>query len=105
MHLPFIASLSGGSHVVFDYTNPLGEVAAPARGTLVAGAERVAAVGEAWINFFDTARLHRELNALGYSQLEDLGPAEIVVRYMPGEPNSDKGPHFIHAALNPRRGG
>jgi len=96
--LRFIASLAGGSQVVFDYTNPLAEVAPAARGTVVAGAERVAAVGEAWINFFDTAQLHRELGALGFPALEDLGPAAIVARYVPSEPLpvSDNGPHFIH---------
>jgi methyltransferase (TIGR00027 family) len=100
--LRFIASLSGGSHVAFDYSNPPADLTPEQGDLVVAGEKRVAALGEAWINYFDTESLHGELSALGYSELEDLGPEQVVARYFPSAelpaPVRDKGAHLMHAA-------
>ena len=79
--LGFIAGLSGGAHVVFDYVNPTASVTEPARRAaheaLVA---RVAAAGESIRNHFDSAALHVRLKALGFRDVEDFGWAEIAAR-------------------------
>ena len=100
--LGFIAGLAGGAHVVFDYANPAGPGAgqddhADARGRLRA---RVASLGEAFMSEFETEALHARLAALGFRQVEDLGPASIRSRYFAGRggPAPDRGGHVIRAA-------
>jgi O-methyltransferase involved in polyketide biosynthesis len=44
-------------------------------------ADRVAAAGEPWQAFFEPAALKKDLLAMGFSQVADLGPAEINARY------------------------
>jgi methyltransferase (TIGR00027 family) len=100
--LGFISGISGGAHVVFDYGNPL------TSDTLQDGytadreklGERVASVGEAFQSHFETDLLHARLLALGFHQLEDLGPALIRERYFAnrGNPLRDRGGHIVHAA-------
>jgi methyltransferase (TIGR00027 family) len=99
--LQFIASLAGGAQVVFDYGNPPAEITPDSRDAVVAGAARAAAIGEAWINYLDTTELQQGLRALGYSQLEDLGPAQIVERYAPdlAWPKREQGGHLMHACI------
>jgi methyltransferase (TIGR00027 family) len=99
--LGFIASLPGGAHVVFDYSNP------PASGpdqnddasVRESLAERVAALGETLKSHFETEALHTSLTALGFSQIEDLGPALIRERYLAGRGGSlpDRGGHVVRA--------
>ena len=99
--LGFIASLPGGAHVVFDYSNP------PASGTVqddyTCGREslaaRVASVGETFKSHFETDVLHASLTALGFSQIEDLGPTLIRERYFAGRGGSvpDRGGHIVRA--------
>lgn len=100
--LGFIASLPGGAHVVFDYTNPpisssnQGEYAA-AHKTL---AERVASLGEAFKSAFETDYLYAKLTALGFREIEDLGPAMILERYFAKKRASshDRGGHVVRAS-------
>ncbi len=100
--LEFIARLPGGSHVVFDYSNPPGsdpghrEYAA-AREALAA---RVASVGEAFRSDYETEELHAKLLALGFREIEDLGPALIRERYFAsrGSPLPDRGGHILRAS-------
>ena len=65
--LAYIAGLPGGAEVVFDYADPWRRI-----GRLPPGA---AAVGETFQSYFETARLCAELTALGFSRVDDLGPA------------------------------
>ncbi len=99
--LEFIARLPGGAHVVFDYGNP------PASGldrdrnaaTQEALAARVASVGEAFKSYFETHALHAKLMALGFREVEDLGPALIRERYFAnrGGSSRDRGGHVLRA--------
>jgi methyltransferase (TIGR00027 family) len=99
--LGFIASLPGGAHVVFDYANPPDEIAEPERRAAhEALAARVAAAGEVFRSYFDTDALGARLRALGFREIEDLGPADIAARYFPGRAGaaSDRGGHIVRAA-------
>ncbi len=99
--LSFIAGLPGGAHVVFDYSNPPAsglnqDQYAAARRTLAA---RVASLGETFRSHFETDPLHAELVALGFREVEDLGPALIRERYFanPGGSLPDRGGHIVRA--------
>jgi methyltransferase (TIGR00027 family) len=78
--LSYVASLPRGSSVVFDYAVPPATLSLVRR--LVIGAVRrhVAAIGEPWKTFFEPQALSAELAALGFTQLEDLGPDELNAR-------------------------
>jgi methyltransferase (TIGR00027 family) len=98
--LGFIAGLSGGAHVVFDYVNPPATMTEPGRRAMhEALIARVAAVGEQLRNHFDSDALHVRLKALGFHELEDLGWPEIAARFFPGGPVSSGGSaHVLRAA-------
>ncbi len=99
--LGFMAGLPGGAHVVFDYGNPPAADAdaehAAARAALEA---RVAAAGEAFRSHFETGDLHARLAAMGFCDIEDLGPAAIRERYFGsvGQSRTDRGGHIVRAA-------
>jgi methyltransferase (TIGR00027 family) len=99
--LGFIAGLPGGAHVVFDYGNP--PEPGPSGGPYAAAhdelARRVAAVGEALRTQFQTQELHTRLGALGFREIEDIGPAAMRERFFPqvGGPVSDRGGHVLRA--------
>ena len=97
--LGFIAGLSGGAHVVFDYANPPAESDPHAAGR-EALAARVAAAGEAFRSDFETDALHARLAALGFREIEDLGPAAILERYFAGKGGRppERGGHIVRAA-------
>ncbi|SEC84788.1 methyltransferase, TIGR00027 family [Rhizobiales bacterium GAS188] len=83
--------------VVFDYAEPAEAYPAARRAGFEAMAARVAALGEPWLSFFDPAKLRSELAPLGFSEIEDLDPREIAIRYF-GElvpPVNTAGPHVI----------
>jgi methyltransferase (TIGR00027 family) len=97
--LAFIASLPNGAHVVFDYSDAPASLSAERRAAHERRARQVAGLGEAWVTYFEAEKLHAKLAALGFAEIEDLGPAEIVSRYFPGRAGSppDKGGHVIRA--------
>jgi|WetSurMetagenome_2_1015567.scaffolds.fasta_scaffold36402_4 methyltransferase (TIGR00027 family) len=96
-----IGGSPGGGEVVFDYSDPpetLDPERLAAHGRL---AERVAAAGEPLLTHFEQDELAGELRLLGFSELEDLGPAGLLGRYLgPGRTSAiqDRGGHVIHAA-------
>jgi methyltransferase (TIGR00027 family) len=98
--LGFIAGLSGGAHVVFDYVNPTASVDEPGRRAAhEAVAARVAAAGASLRNHFDSAALVVRLKALGFHDVEDFGWAEIAARFFPGRVTaSGGGAHVLRAA-------
>jgi len=102
--LAFIAGLPGGAQVVFDYSDPPASLAPEGRARHQARARRVAALGEAWITYCEAEALHTKLRALGFGEIEDLGPAEIFARYFPGRSGSvpGKGGHLIRATSRVR---
>jgi methyltransferase (TIGR00027 family) len=100
--LGFIAGLAGGAHVVFDYGNPPASSCDPdeyatAHETIAA---RVASLGEALKCSFETEALQAKLRALGFREIEDLGPAQIRERYFAKREgsSSDRGGHIVRAA-------
>jgi methyltransferase (TIGR00027 family) len=98
--LAFIASLPGGAQVVFDYADPPESLSPEARAFHDARAERVQALGEAWVTYFDADQLHANLRKIGFSEIEDLGPREIAARYFPDRASSapEKGGHVLRGA-------
>jgi O-methyltransferase involved in polyketide biosynthesis len=59
----------------------------------------VAELGEAWLNYFEAHELRAKLMALGFSEVEDLGPPQIAARYFPNRVStvSNKGGHILRA--------
>jgi methyltransferase (TIGR00027 family) len=97
--LGFIARLPAGE-VVFDYANPAATIANPAmRAAHEILSERVAAAGEAFQSYFETRALHEKLRALGFQEIEDLGPNEIAARFFPelAAPGRANGGHVARA--------
>jgi hypothetical protein len=86
--------------VVFDYANPPSFAGHDARVAHQALAARVAAAGEGFKTYFETAALHRRLKALGFCTIDDLGPAEIARRIfsIPNPIIEDNGAHIACAA-------
>ncbi len=99
--LGFIAGLPGGAHVVFDYGNPprssTGQDEHAAAHEALAA--RVASAGEAFRCHFETDALRGRLAALGFREIEDLGPAAIRERYFANRGGSvpDRGGHIVRA--------
>lgn len=82
--LEYIASAPVGSGVVFDYVISPSLLTSPQRMVFDAMAERVRSVGEPWQAFFNPETLARELRAMGYRQVEDMGPDKINAKYFKG---------------------
>ncbi len=103
--LGFIASLPNGAHVVFDYSDPPASLPPAWRTAHERRAARVAALGEEWVSYFASDQLREMLIALGFSEIEDLGPPQIALLYFPSRAHElpDKGGHVVHAATPGRR--
>jgi methyltransferase (TIGR00027 family) len=98
--LRYIGSLPGGAEVVFDYSNPPDSLPPEMRAVHDRRAAHVASMGEAWVSYFDTDALDAKLKAIGFMEVEDLGPPQIVRRYLPQRVDavSGKGGHIVRAA-------
>jgi methyltransferase (TIGR00027 family) len=97
--LQFISGLPG-SEVAFDYSEPLDNYSPERRANVAAVAQRTAAMGEPWLSYFDPAEIAQDLRAGGFGELEDIGLADIAVRYLgavEGEGRREAGPHVIRA--------
>ena len=79
--LRFIASMPVGSGIVFDYVILPSLLNPTARRALNGLASRVAQAGEPFQTFFDPSSLEKSLKAMGFGQIEDLGPEELNDRY------------------------
>ena len=97
-----LARLPGGAGVVFDYANPPDRIKeAAARTYHEQMAERVAASGEPFRGYFDSAELHARARELGFSKIEDLDRAALVARYLPHLPVAPRpgpGGHVVRMA-------
>jgi methyltransferase (TIGR00027 family) len=97
--LKFISGVPQAA-VVFEYGEPLQNLSAERRATLMAMAERTAAQGEPFLCFFDPVELRQLLQGLGFNVIEDLGTAEIAERFF-GVARRDilpgPGPHILRA--------
>ena len=97
--LAFIASLPA-SHVIFDYSDPP-ELLPPALRELHdRRAAHVAELGETWISYFEAEKLREGLLKSGFTEVEDLGPADIAARYFPSRARvaGDRGGHIVRAS-------
>jgi methyltransferase (TIGR00027 family) len=97
--LAFIASLTGGAHVVFDYSDPPHTLSAEARAYHDRRASRVESLGESWVSYFEADKLKGKLLSLGFTEVEDLGPPQIAARYIPTlpTPRPERGGHILRA--------
>jgi methyltransferase (TIGR00027 family) len=82
--LGYVAGLPRGSGIVFDYAVPPAGLGPARRLVVHALLKRVAAAGEPWKTFFEPRALAAELRALGFTELEDLGPEELNARFFGG---------------------
>jgi methyltransferase (TIGR00027 family) len=79
--LGFIASAPVGSGVVFDHMISPSLLTPAQRSRFDTLERRVASAGEPWQAFFDPGLLTRDLQAMGFRYVKDLGPEEINARY------------------------
>jgi methyltransferase (TIGR00027 family) len=79
--LHFVASTPVGSGIVFDYMLSPSLLTPAHRSRFDALAQRVESAGEPWQAFFDPALLTRDLQAMRFGCVEDMGPDEINARY------------------------
>ncbi len=79
--LRFIGSAPVESAVVFDYMVSPTLLTPAQRSRFDAVSRRVASAGEPWQAYFDPELLTRDLRAMGFGHVEDLGPEEINARY------------------------
>lgn len=98
--LAYIAHLKGGAGVVFDYVNPPASVAPAGRAANQALAERVAAAGERFQSYFDTAQLSAKMRATGFRFVDDIAPERIAARFFPESERAapTRGGHVMHAS-------
>ena len=97
--LGFIASLSSGAHVVFDYSNPPSSFSPKMHIAHERRAAQVAKLGEAFLTYFETDKLRRQLTDMGFVAIEDEGPPQMFSRFFPDFASSipEKGGHVLHA--------
>ncbi|HXY01394.1 MAG TPA: SAM-dependent methyltransferase [Candidatus Limnocylindrales bacterium] len=97
--LAFMAGLPNGAHVVFDYSDPPNALSPKARASHDLRAAYAETVGEPWITYFEADQLRAKLMALGFCEIEDLGPPQIAERYLPKPLRAfpDKGGHIVRA--------
>jgi len=101
-HAAVLATLSAlgrlpDVEIVFDYGEPLEAYPPEHRTGYEAMIARAAAGGEPWLTFFKPAQLQDELSQLGFSDVEDLSPREIAIRYaFERDPNAPGG-HIVRA--------
>jgi methyltransferase (TIGR00027 family) len=97
--LATIGGLPGGAEVAFDYADPPATLSPQARAAHLARADRVAALGEPWLSYFEPAALQAMLAELGFSEIEDLGPPALAARYWPhaGQAPAERGGHVALA--------
>ena len=82
--LSYVASLPAGSGIVFDYAVPPATLSLARRVVVRTVMRHVAAAGEPWQSFLAPGELAGELRALGFTRLEDFGPAELNARFFAG---------------------
>jgi methyltransferase (TIGR00027 family) len=69
------------AEVVFDYMEPVENYPAEQRALVTAWHETLTACGEPWLSHFDPVELVRELQDLGFAEIEDVDFAAMALRY------------------------
>ena len=97
--LTYIAGSTAAAHVVFDYSDPPEALSGEAQAVRAERAARVAALGEPWLSHFEPQVVAARLGALGFAAVEDLGPRELMRRYLPAASTAfpERGGHVLHA--------
>ena len=95
------ACSTSGSQLVFTYVDQRqfdGERGFDGSGRLQTA---FAAAREPWVSGFDPSLLHDDLNAVGFTLLEDLDGREIKALYCPGRPDllPMAASHIVHAVV------
>lgn len=80
--LRFIAGLSMGSSVVFDYRVPLDRLSPEERFVTEQMMKRVAEMGEPWVSMFDPEQLQRRMLEIGFSRAHGYEPDELNRKYL-----------------------
>ncbi len=97
--LGFVAGVRGGAQVVFDYGDPPETLDAETRGAHDVRAKRVEEIGERWVSYFEAEPLREKLLGLGFLEVEDLRPGQMVERFFPGRGKQlpRRGGHVLRA--------
>ena len=97
--LEFIAEIRGGAHVVFDYGDPPETLGEEAREFHDQRARRVEEIGERWLTYLEAEPLRRRLLEIGFLEVEDLRPGQMVERFFPGRGKQlqRRGGHLLRA--------
>ena len=97
-----LSRFPGGAEVVFDYANPPHAIEeGGVRDFHHAMAERVAASGEPFRCYLETAALRERARTFGFADIEDLDRAALVERYLPhipAKPRPGPGGHVVRMA-------
>ena len=97
--LGFISGVRGGTHVVFDYSDPPETLNEEVRAFHDRRAQRVAELGERWVSYFEAEPLRQRLLEIGFLEVEDLRPGQMVERFFPGRGKQlpRRGGHVLRA--------
>jgi methyltransferase (TIGR00027 family) len=94
--LRFVASMPPGSGIVFDYMISPSLLNPTARRVFDNLANRVALAGEPFQSFFDPYFLKKDLLAMGFRQIENLGSGELNDLYFRGRKDELKAGGLAH---------
>ena len=94
--LRFVASMPPGSGIVFDYMLSPSLLNPTARSVFDSLANRVALAGEPFQTFFDPYFLKKDLSAMGFGQIENLGPGKLNDLYFRGRKDELKAGGLAH---------
>jgi methyltransferase (TIGR00027 family) len=94
--LRFVASMPPGSGIVFDYMISPSLLNPAARSVFDNLANQVASGGEPFQTFFDPRLLGKDLQAMGFGQIKDLGPRELNDLYFSGRKDGLKAGGLAH---------
>ena len=86
----FIASLPAKTVLAFDYAVPPESLSWTSRLIVNEMAKRVAALGEPWKTYFDSAALLADLRRAGFNSAEDFGSEALNRRYFVGRTDNLK---------------
>ena len=79
--LAAVAKLPRGSGIVFDYRIPPEQLNPLERVAVDFVSQQIAAMGEPWLSAFDPAALKRQLQELGFADVDDLDGDRLNQRY------------------------
>ena len=82
--LQFVAAMTVGSTIVFDYMISPALLNPAQRRVLDTLAQRVALIGEPFQTFFNPSSLKTSLRVMGFGQIEDMEPEAMNARYFLG---------------------